>query len=50
MKTIFLPQMAVKSLLGENVFFIGLKKRPKEALLRPYKKAFSRKSLKQQLD
>jgi hypothetical protein len=49
-KDSFLPLMVVKSLLSEIAFFLELKKRPKEALLRTLKKAFSRKSLKRQLD
>lgn len=40
-----LPQMEVKSFLRENAFFTELKKRPREALLRSWKKAFSKKNL-----
>jgi hypothetical protein len=36
--------------LRESAFFIELKKRPTEALLSTYKKAYSMKSLKRQLD
>jgi hypothetical protein len=38
--------MEMKSFLRENVFFTELKKRPKEALLCSWKKAFSKKNLK----
>jgi hypothetical protein len=37
--------MEVKSFFRENVFFPELKKRPKEALLCSWKKAFSKKKL-----
>jgi hypothetical protein len=37
--------MEVKSFLRENAFFTELKKRPREALLRSWKKAFSKKNL-----
>lgn len=37
--------MEVKSFFRENVFFPELTKRPKEALLCSWKKAFSKKNL-----
>jgi len=40
-----LPQMEVKSFLRANVFFPELKKRPREAHLRSWKKVFSKKNL-----
>jgi hypothetical protein len=43
--TFLMPQMEVKSFFRENVFFAELKKRPKEALLCSWKKAFSKKNL-----
>ncbi|AWG20209.1 hypothetical protein FFWV33_01045 [Flavobacterium faecale] len=41
-----MPQMVVKSILRENGFSIGFKKRPKEALLKTNKKPFCDKILK----
>ena len=43
--TFLMPQMEVESFFRENVFFPELKKRPKEALLCSWKKAFSKKNL-----
>jgi len=50
-QTASLPQIAGESILIENLFFAGLKKRPKEALFRALqKKVFQLKSCTGKLD